>query len=326
MPATREQLVARWETPEGQQLAKAVRRSLNPPRARQQFMRSNSLRSLSSDLLAQIAQLPFADEVRPAIDLRGLHVAADDPAISIKYIDLSHVRFDYAYEIGRIIGCHTQGAIFNGCHAINSMFTRSNLTEMSFVGASLNGSFFEYADISASDLRGAKLIKVDLLYAKCIGTIFSGANLRFADLRFANLSGADLREADLTEAYLGQVVFDDQTRLQGTNLAGADLSPDFRAFAERSGALLTPHQTWNVKMMVEMDATARALEQRNGDGRYDDAIAALHDARELFRQNPDYSYSDGFDQAFARFGSPPVWEAEVLETWNEVSKALAYYL
>jgi hypothetical protein len=109
-------------------------------------------------------------------------------------------------------------------------------------------------------------------------------------------------------------------------MSGAILSPDLRAFAQRSGALLTPHETWNRKMMVEMEVTARALQQMNADGRYDDAIFAVNEARELFRDNPDYSYSDGLDEAFARFGSPPAWKDEVLEIWDESSKALAYYL
>jgi uncharacterized protein YjbI with pentapeptide repeats len=326
MLATREQLVARWETPEGQQLAEDARRALDPVRVGQRTLRFNGLRTLDAALLAQVARLPFADEVKPSIDLRGLHVGTEDPRIGIKSIDLSHVRLDYAYEIDRIIQCRTDGAILDGVRSYNGMFTDATLTGISFVGASLNGGSFQYSDLSASHLQGAHLVKTDLSKTKCIGTNFLGADMRFADLRHADLSGADLREADLTEANFSAVTFTEQTRLQGANLHGAHLGPDFRAFAERSGALLTPRKTYHIKMMVEMEATARALQRYNSDGRYDDAIAALNDARELFRQNPDYSYSDGLDQAFARYASHTVWKEEVLNLWDEVSKALAYYL
>ncbi|MBV9617468.1 MAG: pentapeptide repeat-containing protein [Ktedonobacteraceae bacterium] len=325
MRATREQLLARWETPEGLQLAEQVRQALNEPGSRRRGLPQGGIRPLDPSLVSRLARLPFADEVSAQIDLRGFHIQTT--RLNLKYTDLSNVRLDSAYEIRCIINCQTAGAILDGCHSINGIFSGQALNGISLVGASLNGGMFEDANMSEANLQGAHLVVADFSRANCTQASFPGADLRFANAHDANVSGADLREADLTEANLGGVLFDSRTRLQGANLWGALLSPDFRTFAQQAGAQLTPRQTHVAKQQVELNATIKALQEKNADGHLDEAIALLSAERNQAPDplDPDYVVQHALDERFDRAGSP-AWVEEVWETWYETEKALAYYV
>jgi hypothetical protein len=152
-----------------------------------------------------------------------------------------------------------------------------------------------------------------------------GTDLRFADLHGANLCGADLREAQLLEANLGDVVFDEQTQVQGADLRGSYLSDDFRAFAQQRGALLSDEMTNSVRELAELDALLQHLRENNGSGRLNAVIPVVEAARASFARNPDYETYEGVPEALRRAGLARFVD-EVEEMSLEVSKALAYFL
>ena len=63
MPATREQLAARWETEEGKTLVSDVQQALNPARTRR--LTPEMRIPLTEDLRQRLAFLPFVNEVAP---------------------------------------------------------------------------------------------------------------------------------------------------------------------------------------------------------------------------------------------------------------------
>lgn len=140
-----------------------------------------------------------------------------------------------------------------------------------------------------------------------------------------DFSGADLREADFTEANVGGVTFDAQTRVQGANFRGAFLSDDFRVFARQWGAQLDDTITNSARELVQLDATLQELQRNNTDGHLDEVIALVKVERDKFERDPDYPYYQGMEEAFAHADSPQ-WIDEVMETWMNASKRLAYFL
>jgi uncharacterized protein YjbI with pentapeptide repeats len=325
MTATREQLLARWETTEGQQLAERVCRALDPLRAGRKAPwqgRNAGVQQLDALLVGQIAQLPFADEVSPQIDLRGLHLPGEDEHINLKYTNLSNVRLDYAYRISKIIGCEVRGAVLDGAISINGSFSREALSGISLVGAAFRGGSFNACDLTEANLRGASLVLVKMSKARCVDADISGVDLRFADLHDTDLSGTDLRETTLTEANLADVIFNNGTRLQGADLRGALLSPDFRAFAQQSGAQLSKEQTFWAKTLAEYDAVIRVLQKENTDGSQDEAIRLMTSIRNKLANDPE---GFSFEEAVKQAGNPP-WIEHVYEIWGEVSRRLVYYI
>ena len=151
--------------------------------------------------------------------------------------------------------------------------------------------------------------------------------MRFANVHLANFSGADLREVNLAEANMGRIIFNDQTRLQGADLRGALLSPDFRAFAQQAGAQLSEDQTFSARQLFELQATITVLQENNTDGHLDEAIALMRAERDRGRDpyDPEYVVEHALQEAFDQAGSP-AWVEEVWETWSETEKALAYYV
>src|SRR5579875_3583593 len=98
MPAIREQLEERWETAEGQRIAREVRRLLatGMPGA------TGPREVTAAELQQLVVSLPFNEEIAPRLDLRGLHL--DQESIDLyQASDLSGAHLEYAYEIGAIM-------------------------------------------------------------------------------------------------------------------------------------------------------------------------------------------------------------------------------
>lgn len=320
MPATREQLIARWETPDGQQLAELACEVLYPSQSNPSL---GLIKPLDPALVQRLRSLPFAEEVAEQVDLRGLHL--EGKALHFKDTDLSNVRLDYAFPIDIINNCRVAGAVFDRAFSVYGTFPRQDLSGISLADASFNGGMFYLANLSGANLQGAHLALTNLSYVNGSQAIFIGADLRFSDVHHVDFSGADLREADFTEANVGDVTFDAQTRVQGANFRGASLSDDFRTFARQRGAQLDDTITNSAKELVQLDATLQELQRNNTDGHLDEVIALVKAERDKFERDPDYPYYQGMEEAFARAGSPQ-WIDEVMETWMNTGKRLAHFL
>src|SRR5437879_542065 len=80
MVATKRSLVSRWASPEGQERANAIVDALK---------RATS----ATELTKILAGFDCADEIAPALDLRGIQLSDIAP---VRYLDLSGARLDYA--------------------------------------------------------------------------------------------------------------------------------------------------------------------------------------------------------------------------------------
>lgn len=319
MPETREELIARWETEEGKILAEEAMRALRSPAG----SKPGPIQPLDAAFLQRLQAFPFVAEVAPQIDLRGLHL--EGKALGFKERDLSGVRLDYASPIHFIHDCRVAGAIFDYAYSVYGSFLQADLRGISLVGASFQGGVFSRSNLSEAHLPGARLALAELAHANCSRADLRGADVRFSNAHHANLRGADLREANFSESNIGAVTFDEQTQVQGTDLRGCNISDDFRAFAQRRGALLTDEITSSTKELVQLDATLKRLRQNNTDGHLDAVIPLVEVEREKFVRDPAYQYYEGLQEAFAQAGSPQ-WIDEVMEVWAETSKALAHFL
>lgn len=147
MPATREQLIARWETSDGQQLAELAYEVLYPS---QSSPRPGFIKPLDPALVQRLRSLPFTEEVAEQVDLRGLHL--EGKTLNFKDIDLSNVRLDYAFPIDIIRNCRVAGAVFDRAFSVYGTFPKQDLSGISLVGASFNGGIFYEANLSSANL------------------------------------------------------------------------------------------------------------------------------------------------------------------------------
>lgn len=321
MPATREQLEDRWETSEGQQLAREVchllARGVSGPSRPREVTRA--------ELQWLTASLPFREEVAPSLDLRGLHLSQERVNL-YQALDLSGAHLDYVYEIGGIVATRMIGTIFDGCYSTNADFF-ADFTSASFVGAKLQGVHFLRSTLVQTNFRQAKLALAEFRELDCRRASFVEADLRFselnrADLRGADFSGANLTEANLAKANLIGIQFNEKTQLRGTDLYDALLDEPFRAFAEQAGGLLRDDQDPSFKELEweKLLAAIKVLKQDNEQGRLDAAISCLE---ELSRQD-EHDLKHVWIEA-EKILSPELMQ-EVLERYAEVGRALAYYL
>lgn len=316
MAATREQLIARWETAEGRDLAEEVQLAVNPTRTRN--LTSDIRMPFPDNLRQRLAGLPFVDEVAPRLDLRGVHTAQND--LFLIQIDLAGAHLEYA-RLGLIKNVRLDGAILDDCVAINSAFS-GNLSQVSLAGATLNGVKFRKIDLTRSQLQGARLVKTELREAVCSEASFLGADLRFSDCLRADFRGADLREVDFTEASLKDIRFNEQTRLRGAKLQGAKMRDDFRAFAQQAGAQLGEFQ--NAQNFAELDVTIKML-QGSENPRMLAALPILRSVRADLARTPEQDWSDAVSEALANAGYSDLVE-EVFDAWGDSGKAMGYYI
>jgi uncharacterized protein YjbI with pentapeptide repeats len=122
-------------------------------------------------------------------------------------------RIDKSCFIG---GCDLSGADFSACE----------MSEVSMKGARLTGANFTFSqlqqtNLSETDLRNSRLDRAELDGNLLIRSDLRGANLRGASLMSSLLKGATLQAADLSEsnlfrADLGEVLFDADTKFEGS--------------------------------------------------------------------------------------------------------------
>ena len=301
--STREQLEARWLTEEGKQVATEVSQAL---------FKQASVKTL----VQLVTPLPYIEEVAPALDLRGLNTEKQD--LGFLWTDFSGAHLEYVYDIRIINGCQMRGTFLDGCYAVNSVFYE-DFTRASFVESILQGVRFSDAKAPEANFTRAHLACAWLNRANFQKATFVDADMRFTFCPSADFRGADLSGADLTDASLGFILFDQETRLQGTNLIGTDINDDLRAFALESGAILGENQ--GAYDLAELDTTVKILRKMNTDGRFDEAIERLIQIRDHIPGHPMYPWISELKP----YISQEILD-EVLDVDQQAIKTMGYYL
>jgi uncharacterized protein YjbI with pentapeptide repeats len=300
--ATKRQLRSRWEDAKGQQQASAVMVALRKGATVQELGRI-------------VSDMPFADEVKPSIDLRGLRF---QELLCLQNIDLSHSRLDYAILGGHLTNCRLVDAVLDGVEAVN-LSLQSDFTRASFIRANLKGTSFLNAVLAETNFTKANLYSARLKNAMCQGAVFVEAHMKFAHCAGADFREADLSSADLSGASLGSISFDSGTLLQGTILTGAAMSPDFRRFAQQAGAAF-PKDAESLQLAV-FDAALALLKRRNVDGGLDAVLEQMASLRTRIVENPTFDWGTDLARKF----SPGVVE-EITEVVQEASLNLVHYV
>src|SRR5579884_864535 len=125
--ATKRQLTARWETPEGQQVVEDLYRTFTTGVTVEQ-------------LHAIVSTLPYVDEVAPHLDLRGLRRSRK--VIFVRFLDLPGVRAEYSALRGNLSDGNWSGAIFDEAD-ITQLDFELDLTGASFVKVNAKGTRFD---------------------------------------------------------------------------------------------------------------------------------------------------------------------------------------
>lgn len=156
------------------------------------------------------------------------------------------------FEGAGLLGFELEGADLMGANLKGAYLSRVNLRRAKLGAAILEKAYLIHADMEGADLKAARMANADLMGANLkrallkradlkaaflYETNFQGAQLAGADFSGAFLSGADLRGADLRganfqDADVTGVLYDDQARYQGIQVAGAFGGAGFRRFAQ----------------------------------------------------------------------------------------------
>ena len=185
MPATPEQLKARWETEDGKRrLAELIMAA-----------------RVRLDWAFILVGFPHSDEVALGRDLRRAPLAGTD---------LRMARLDWA---------DVSGADFRRANLSGANLSEADSSEADFGGAILKVANLVGTHLSKAKLSGANLNRARLYYADISKAELLGADLFHADLLSADLTGADLKDANLLAAQLTRAKFDDAI-LTGVKLYG----------------------------------------------------------------------------------------------------------
>ncbi|GCE10807.1 pentapeptide repeat-containing protein [Tengunoibacter tsumagoiensis] len=320
MVATREQLQARWKTPEGIDIAENFR---------QLFERHPAS---PEDLQKITTTLPFREEVAPALDLRGLNLPSEvtsrGDGFILKHLSLPGAHFEYLQDVANIVVCNLQGAIFDEMHTIHSIFG-SDFRRASFRKAMLQGVRFWHADLREATFFQARLAKADFSEVPCQGASFVEADMRFTLCAGTDFRGADLSRANITDSSLGGVLFDDQTRLQGTILRGASIDDSFRSYAEKAGAILgTEEEKFYAYNIACFDALSAIIRDPiyNPDHRFDVVLPLLTELRVKLVQDHWYLWGNELVASLEGVLSPEDINTLGNELYADAMRLLAYYL
>jgi uncharacterized protein YjbI with pentapeptide repeats len=275
--ATKQQLIARWETPEGQQIVEDLYRT---------FTTGVTIEQLH----AIVSALPYVDEVAPHLDLRGFHLGKN---IFVHNLDLPGVRLDYSSLGGNLSDGNWSGAVFDGANVTRLSF-ELDLTGASFVKANARKTWFMKSLLNKANFSEAKLIGAHLDDVPCNSANFSGADMREAMCAGCDFRGANLSHANLSSAVFGGVLFDDSTQIQGANFTGTSLSKDFRAFVTEHGEQPKPRDDSDAEQatiaatvdLVQEQVQAGNLERRLGEA----VLAALATVQQRLNNDPHYDW------------------------------------
>ncbi|MEM8612166.1 MAG: pentapeptide repeat-containing protein [Cyanobacteria bacterium P01_H01_bin.105] len=170
-------------------------------------------------------------------------------------IRLDRVNLGRYQDTDRAFRLIQPGLLAAGTSWQGANLNQANLARASFFDKGADGKADSYDDI-ISDLSGVTLVAARLEHSNLQGAQLADANLRRADLRDANLAYGNLDRAQLTNARLMQVNAP-QSRWQGSNLVGADLTQAIFNGADLSQARLNrieaAHSSWRKATLTQSD-------------------------------------------------------------------------
>lgn len=183
------------------------------------------------------SQLPSAEEIKPAVSLRGANLAhaelqnADLRSADLTGVDLHEADLRSALDYASLMVADLEGATLEGVVARNVDLQGARLKDANLRRGNMIAVSLDEANLRSADLSDALLVESTFHHANLRGANLSDANLSQADLSCADLSNANLSDANLSNADLSVNVPPDMeitevndTNLDGTNLSGADLS------------------------------------------------------------------------------------------------------
>jgi uncharacterized protein YjbI with pentapeptide repeats len=277
--ATKKQLVERWREPANRQRAERLSEAMERAASRQ-------------ELAAVLDGLPYADEVAPSLDLRGLEFRF---GATLSGLDLAGAQLSGAKLMGNIRDCSLAGAVLDDFNARNATMN-GDFTRASFKRAYLNGCWFDGSVLREADFTRARLEQASLRGCDCTGARLVDARVRFTTLIDTVLRGADLSGADLTESSLTGARFDEHTRFQGARVAGARLDDDLASVV--AGQAAPPGPEVRGFALAHFDATGNLLRTRNRDGRLDAVLARMEGMRRSVARDPDFDWAAVIDEEF----------------------------
>lgn len=280
--SNRQQLQARWKTEAGASLARTIGESLQQG-------------TVQEEVHALIADLPFKDEVAPALDLRGIEIPS---LISIaESCDLSGVRFDVARLNWNFSGAILRNAVFDGAEGANVDFGGCDLQGSSFVKARLPGAIFFKATLRNANLTGIRMRSGQLKGSDCSKAIFTGADLRLVWAADADLRDCDLRQANLVGASLGGAAWNDETQLSGAQISSEGTPDALCAFALSQGATVqSEDREWQLSLI---DATVKALQNETGI-RVENVIDLLKELRPKVDKDPSVLWANELQEKLSK--------------------------
>jgi uncharacterized protein YjbI with pentapeptide repeats len=270
----RKRLRARWKTAAGRIAAGAIENGLRAGASQQ-------------ELGGYVRDLPHADEVAPALDLRGIELPQ---LIAVRTRDLTSARLDGAVLNWSFGGSDLRDARFDGAQGHNVHFGGCPLTGASFVDARLPGAIFLKADLQRAEMRGIHMRGGQLKDADCRGAILRGADLRMVWAAGADLRGADLRDANLVGASLGGAQWDEQTRWEGARLSVEGTPAELRAQAIAQGVSVESEKAeWHLALL---DATREALKGEIRDAELAGVLKRVDELRPLVQADPTIRWAN----------------------------------
>ncbi len=232
----------------------------------QQALVSQGLDSVPSLLaLGRVLESELQQSLDPAIRsirLEQRHVVQGAIAklLAVHSDELVGIRLDRVnlgryHDSDRAFRLIQPGLLAAGTSWQGANLSQANLAGVSFFDVGADGRADSYDDI-ISDLTGITLVAARLEEANLQGAQLSHANLRRAELKDANLAHGNLERALLTNASLIHVNAA-QSRWQGSNLVGADLTQAIFDGADLSQARLNrieaAHSSWVKATLPQSD-------------------------------------------------------------------------
>lgn len=133
-----------------------------------------------------------------------------------------------------LIGADLRGADLSGANLSFARFDDAHLEKATLSEANITGAFLTDAQLNGTKLGGARLRGTNLKRAN-----LNDADLRETDLYRADISRADVSGANLSGLDLTDVIFDQITMSNETNLEGTKLTPEqIKILSKVNGGLL----------------------------------------------------------------------------------------
>jgi uncharacterized protein YjbI with pentapeptide repeats len=230
------ELRERWETAAGEMVRSMVLLSINV--VRKQFATIASgmeVVNVQDVLREQVSELPYTQQVLPALDLRGFEMSEYD---TIYMLDLQGARLDYMrLGTGGIAHCDLTDACLDGIWGESCSFS-GEFRRASFVRAQLRKAHMAHLHLVSANFTEARMSEAALKESNLRCAILVDADLQKADLTYANVKETDFSGADLRGASLFRIEIDEDTRFHGALFdATTRISPELKPVLDAHGVV-----------------------------------------------------------------------------------------